>query len=69
MRTLTEQPPTIFTRELAQQTAHVAATLDRAAMFGDDATGERARRKREIEAQARRELRALRDTLDGLPLE
>lgn len=69
MRTMTAPPPEIFTVELVQQLSHVAALADRAVVLGDDATGERLRRQKEIEREARRELRELRSTLDALPLE
>jgi hypothetical protein len=69
MRTFIETPPAIFTRELVQQLSHVAALADRAVVLGDAPTGERARRQREIEREARQELRQLRNVLDGLPLE
>jgi len=69
MRTLTEQPPALFTVELVQTLSRVAALADRAVVLGDAPTGERAQRQRQIEAQAKRGLRELRNTLDVLPLE
>ena len=75
MRTLTVQPATPATyidRELVQQLSKAAALADRAAS-GPPAIRSSGvdyqQRQRQIEREARRELRALRDTLAGLPLE
>jgi hypothetical protein len=75
MRTMTAQPqpPAAFIdRELVQQLSRVAALADRA-VSGPPAMRankiDYRQRQRAIEREARRELRALRDTLDGMPLE
>jgi hypothetical protein len=62
----------MFTRELVQRLSRVAALADRA-LSGPPALEARGvdyeRRQRQLEHEARRELRALRDTLAMLPLE
>jgi len=64
-------PATFIDRELVQQLSRAAALADRL-LSGPPADQARdvnyAQRRREIEREARRELRQLRDTLAGLPL-
>ena len=73
MRTMTPQPPApLIDRELVQQLSKAAALADRVvsgppAMRANEI--DYAQRQRAIERDARRELRALRDVLDGMPLE
>jgi hypothetical protein len=72
MRTLTESSPAFVTRELVRQLSRAAALADRALSGSpiEPARGvDYVQRQREIEREARRELRGLRDVLDGLPLE
>jgi hypothetical protein len=75
MRTIAEPPPAapaIITRELCQRLSRAAVMVDRVlsgppVMQAHDV--DYRQRQREIERDARRELRSLRDVLDALPLD
>ncbi len=70
-RTITAPPPTsapIFTRELCQQLSHVAGLVDRCDV-APPMESYRLARLHQLEADARRELRALRDRLAMMALD
>jgi hypothetical protein len=62
-------PAPYVDRSLIQKLSKAAAALDRADFLSDALTGERARRRRELEHEARMELRQLKDALTSMPLE
>jgi hypothetical protein len=69
MTALPDAPTPLIDRELVQKLSRVAATADRVACLADATSGERAWRKRQLENEAKEELRELKTVLASLPLE
>jgi hypothetical protein len=71
MRTITAPTPATFSRELVQQLSRAAVLVDKCDATPPETPSDRAHlaRLHELESQARRKLKRLRETLERLPLD